>query len=198
MKITLVYLSALVLFSCNSATNKQPAPILQKDTLVEQADTTDKLSSDCARGIPEPVIEKEDYTNAVFTLANDSSTATETLKLSNGDRLTITHTGCEYYTLAFRFETGRYAADTADLKYWYATASKLLTPLISATQAPINIKRGVMFLGYETAKPETELYLNEEIDFGGEDIRESISLNRIEKLSNNKYAVEITFSIGPL
>ena len=42
------------------------------------------------------------------------------------------------------------------------------------------------------------LKLEEQIDFDGEEISSSVSVDRIEKLTDKKYAVEITFAIGPL
>ena len=42
------------------------------------------------------------------------------------------------------------------------------------------------------------LKLKDEIDFGGEDIREYVTLDRIQKIDDKKYAIEISYITGPL
>ena len=45
--------------------------------------------------------------------------------------------------------------------------------------------------------PES-LKLYDEIDCGNSEIRNSITLDKIEKLADKLYAIEISFAIGPL
>ena len=110
----------------------------------------------------------------------------------------ITNTGCEYYYLSFRFETKRFSARTTDTKYWFKRAVELIEKTESGiNDAPIQMKKAAAALkSYlkRTKKPQ----FGEEIDYGGNDIRTFVTVKKIQKLSKNKFALEITFAVGPL
>ena len=127
----------------------------------------------------------------------DSLSGIETVNFENGDKLIIKNWGCEYYVLTFRFETSRFQQDTTDLKYWFKTATGLVTEIFDGVDSPIDIKKGITQLTNHIDS-DKNLKLGDEIDFGGNEIREFVSVDRIEKLTDKKYAVEISFATGSL
>jgi hypothetical protein len=156
----------------------------------------------CARGKAEPIINKTVYPKTTFVLQPDSLSGIETVTFDNGDKLTIKNWGCEYYVLTFRFETSRFQRDTTDLKFWFKTATGLVTEIFNGVDSPIDIKKGITQLAnhIDSDQPTNfrNLKLGDEIDFGGNEIREFVSVDRIEKLTDKKYVVEISFATGPL
>lgn len=157
---------------------------------------------ECTRARAEPIIKKEYYPNSTFDLQADSLTAIEKVQFDNGDKLTIKNWGCEYYDLTFIFETTNFQRDTADLRFWYQASMQLVTSMLAAIDAPIDIKRGLAFLeSYYLADEKNNfqnLKLGEELDFGQSIIRSFVVLDRIELINNNEYGVTISFVKGPL
>lgn len=164
--------------------------------------TNIKKSTDCIRGQAEPIIQKQVYTNSTFVLQPDSISAIETVRFDNHDKLIIRNWGCEYYILTFRFETTKYQHDTTNLEYWFKAAHRLMTGMLEGLDAPIDIKRGLVYLESNILRDEKNgyknLHLGEEIDFGSNDIRSFVTVDRIEKMTDNKFAVTISFATGPL
>jgi hypothetical protein len=156
---------------------------------------------ECVRGAAEPLVNKKYLPNSTFTLQPDSLTGIETVIFDNGDKLTITNHGCEYYALTFRFETSEYTRDST-LAYWFEAAGDLMTKLIAAIDPPIDIKKGVAYLESYVLRDAKNKFrnvkLNDEIDFGGKPVREFLTVNSIEKITDKKYAVELSFYKGPL
>lgn len=210
-KGVLLYLMAiLVLNAC-----KQPskAPAAKQDTLKKvatapatptvQKTVTDTVNEDeCPRGASEPVVKKTVFPNAQFTLQPDHITGIETLTLNNGDKLTIKQSGCEYYVLAFRFETSRYAADTTDVTYWSSTALTLMREVVKGVDVPLEMNVALNKLSARLEKDklnsESKLTLAEEIDFGGPDPRQYLTIDQITQLSNQHYVVQISLTYGPI
>jgi hypothetical protein len=66
----------------------------------------------------------------------------------------------------------------------------------------INFKKGITQLTNYIDSDQSTNFKNlkpgNEIDFGGNEIRNFVSVDRIEKLTDKKYAVEISFATGPL
>jgi len=71
----------------------------------------------CVRGQAEPIVLKGKSLNTTFVLQADSSTAIETVTFDKDNKLIITNGGCEYFVLAFRFETTKFQRDTTNLEY---------------------------------------------------------------------------------
>ena len=115
----------------------------------------------------------------------------------NGDKLIIENGGCVAYVLNFRFETSRFKGDTTDLYYWFPVAGRLLTGILGGYHGAIDIKRGLVYLdsyvGRDAPHQYKDLKLHDDIDFGGKELRTYLYINRIEKLSEIRYAVGITF-----
>lgn len=167
-----------------------------------QKQTEQVQSNDCVRGQAAPVIQKADYPNTIFLLQPDSITAIETVTFDNGDKLIIRNWGCEYYVLTFRFETSKYQHDTTDLAFWFRSADGLMTSMLGGLDAPIDIKRGLVLLDSYISRDEKNGYKNlqlgEEIDFGTNDIRSFLTVDRIEKINDKNFGVTISFTTGPL
>ena len=206
----LILVLTIGLFACNSVINKNksvPEKSVSDDTLSlterQKSETPNQIQiKNCIRGKAKSIINKTAYPQTTFVLQPDSLSGIETVIFDNGEKLTIKNWGCEYYVLTFRFETSRFQQDTTDLKYWFKTATRLVSEIFNGVDAPIDIKKGVNQLKnhIESDQPTNfkNLKLGDEIDFGGSQIRNFVSVDRIEKLTDKKYAVEISFATGPL
>jgi hypothetical protein len=77
-----------------------------------------------------------------------------------------------------------------------------MTGMLGGLDSPIDIKRGLVFLESYYLRDKRNnfknLKLGDEIDFDGSDIRSYVTLDRIEKLSDKKFGVTISFATGPL
>ncbi|MCX6181869.1 MAG: hypothetical protein NT150_08075 [Bacteroidetes bacterium] len=133
---------------------------------------------------------------------SDSLTATETIDFDNGDKLIIKNLGCEYYILTFRFETSRFQDDTNNIQYWYKKTVLLVSELYKGLDAPIDIKKGVDKLITHIDEDMLNNYANlkfgQEIDYGGDEIRDFLTIDKVEKLTDKKFAITISFSTGAL
>jgi hypothetical protein len=152
---------------------------------------------DCPRGIPEPVLDEKKFPGRTFRLQEDR-TGLEKFNFSNGDKLTITNSGCEYIMLTFRFETKKFSGDTTDLKYWSESAVKLFNGIKKNCKTSFDWDKGLQALKnfYSVNTPESQT--GPEIDFGGEDIRSFVSFDRIEQINEKEFAVTVSFGVGPL
>lgn len=164
----------------------------------QELDTIFDMRNDCIRGQAEPIVIPTIENKAHFELQKDSLTGVERFYTTQGDFVEITNSGCEYYTLTFRIETSKYNAETSALKYWYLSTYKLMKDISTQLDSPIEINEGLDALNNYISKNVFELKLEEEIDFGEDVIRSFVTLKKIEKIHQNKYAVIISFSVGPL
>ena len=77
-----------------------------------------------------------------------------------------------------------------------------MSEIAKGLDSPINIDKGtkelINFIDKDQPNNYANLKLQEEIDFGGEDIRNYVAVDRIQKIDDNKYAIEISYVIGPL
>jgi len=159
-------------------------------------------SFECVRATPEPIIKREVYPQTTFARRKNKSLpfndiASETVKFKNGEKLSIEHTGCENYTLIFRFETNRFKRKTADARFWYKTALELMRQAKKGFGSNDLLDNGVKALNSYIKNNKTLKYA-EEISFGGEEIRDVVFLSQVKKLRGNKYQVELSFGTGPL
>ena len=193
----LILVLTIGLFACNSATDKQKKT--SEKPLADSVALTDQqlVRTDCARGAAEPIFKKAAYPQTTFVLQPDSLTGIETVTFDNGDKLTIKNWGCEYYVLTFRFETSRFRQDTTNLYFWFKSAASLTREVLDGMEAPIDIQKGLDKI-VALVDSNGTLKLRDEIDFGAGDIRSFVSVDRVEKVTDKKYAVEISFATGPL
>lgn len=194
----------LLLISCHKSP-KSSIDNLKTDSVdsspIVMADTITPVT-DAVRGQATKIFKSSFFPNSTFVLLGDSITGIETAQLENGDKLILTNCGLEYYTLAFRFETSRFQKDTTDLQFWCRKAIEMMQEIEPGLDSPLNIKLGTRkileFLDNDTKNNYANLSLNNQIDYGGDDIREFVWLNRIEKIDEKRTAIEISYSMGPL
>lgn len=203
LKFTAALFSTLLFVNCqNKSTHKAS---ITKDTLVStQIDSAKIATQDsteevfpCARGAAESVVKEDYFQNATFKLNDDKRTGIETMDLKNGDKLMIRNGGCEYYVLTFRFETERFKADTTDLKYWMEKAAVLMHEIEGGLDTPLDITGGVVAM--ENLLREDKEYLpGQEIVSRPGDMRSFTTFERVQRISDKKFAIEISFGTGPL
>ena len=202
----LIFGLTLGLIACNLSADKQAKnehksvsvdSIKKTETQTINASVKD-FRDDCVRGQAEPIIKKTVFPNTKFILQPDSITAIETVNFNNGDIVTIRNWGCEYYVLTFRFETSRFQADTTAMKYWYVTTYRLLKEMKHGIDAPVDIEKGLQALNNHISKNLSDLQLETEIDFADHGFQQYIIVEQIEKLTNKKFAITVSFATGPL
>jgi hypothetical protein len=208
-----ILMCALIAFSLHACKQPGKAPANKKGTVTKtQTKTlttpspntvTDTTGMDeCPRGVAEPVVKKGVFPDARFTLQPDKRTGIETLTLKGGDKLILTQSGCEYYRLNFRFETSRFAADTGNVPYWGNAALSLMRQVASGLDVPLEIDTALSKLSArldrDKSHNEEKLALGEEIDFVGPDPRQYLIIERVTRLADQRYAVEISLSYGPI
>ena len=216
MRLTIIatILTGLILVSCQTK-NKTDESIAATDKSKEAADTVKPVrveqskkferessnlaadSSGCNRGQAVSVVKKEVYPNALFKLNDDHLSGTETIELKDGDKLVIKNWGCEYYVLTFRFETNRFKADTTDIKYWMDKAIILMSEIEKGLHAPLHISDGTAAI-QTFLKSYKEYQLGDEIVSKEGEIRDFVTFDRIQKLGDQRFAIEISYATGPL
>jgi hypothetical protein len=177
---------------------------MERPVAEEAAPSENKIGAgtNCVRARAVPIVKKAVFPKTKFNLQADSLTAIETVELDNGDKLIIKNWGCEYYILTFNFETCRFLADTTNVPFWYNKAVLLMSELYNGLDSPINIKEGIGQLMNHIDKDSPNNYKNlafhDAVDFGNPIIRGHVLLERVEKLAEKRYAIEISFAKGPL
>ncbi len=205
MKISQVIFLTLFIIgiaSCNSPNIKDDNTSSSNTTNYEldllNADTALSSTDNCTRGVARPILKNSFFPNSTFRLLADSISGIESTSLKNGDRLIIKNWGCEYYTLTFRFITSKHSGNTANLEYWYPVAYKLMAQIIDGLDEPKAIREGLGALNDYFHENRMNLEIAKKIEFGENEIITTVCLDKIEKLENNKYLVQISFSTGPL
>jgi hypothetical protein len=201
---------ALGLSACNQSADRQK-PSADKTAAVEDSSITDvptstnsvkDLRDDCVRGQAEPIVNKSVFPMTTFMVQPDSLTAIETIDFDNGDKVTIQNCGCEYFILSFRFETSRFQEDTANIPYWYGKAALMASELSKGLNESIGMKEGIDSLISHITSDSLNNYANlkfgQEIDYGGDEIRIYATVDGIEKTADNKFAITMSFTAGPL
>lgn len=172
-----------------------------KDNQTEPSNKQD--SFECVRATPESILKKKHFVESNFTLRKNEEypfqmLGFETAKFKNGDKLIIENIGCENYTLVFRFETERFSGQISRTKYWYQAAFQL----IEQTKKGIADDSGLVKNGTKALssyiRTNKNPKLDEEIEFGGKEIRSVVTVRKPIKRRGNTVEIEIAFGIGPL
>jgi hypothetical protein len=198
-----------LLFGCGKKRNGQAVAIADSTLINDVADSVahvdtsnamdDFDNTDCIRGQAQSVTKKTVYPNAIFKLNSDKHTGTETVDLKNGERLIINNWGCEYFVLTFRIETERFQADTTNTIYWLGKAATLMKEIQYGIDAPLNLQLGIDAIPIHLASMDSRSYeLGEEIVFNDDVIRSFVTLDRVQKINEKRFAIEISFATGPL
>lgn len=210
MKFTEILLAVLLVIGCGSKNNpaqnegtvdpSKAADVNFDDTINNQDRETDHFDySECIRGVATPVVNKQMFPNAVFKLNPDNHTGIETVNLRNDEKLVISNTGCEYYVLMFRIETERFQADASNTAYWLQKSTVFMKEIESGIDAPLNIQSGIKAIVNRATTMEDSLYqVGDEIVYHQDLIREFVSLDRVQRIDDKRFAIEISFSKGPL
>lgn len=156
----------------------------------------DTESYDCPLAEAQPVVKKSIYPQSVFKISKDGRTATETVALDRGEQLIVKRWGCEYYVLTFRFETTRFKGDTTDLMYWLDKAVTMMNEVEKGIDVPIDIPGGTA-AALTLAKEKRNYLLGEEIVYHEGSIRSFVTFDRVQKIDDAKFAVEISYASGP-
>ena len=122
----------------------------------------------------------------------------ETVKLNNGDRLTITNSGCEFLTLNFRFETNRRPKNPQDPKYLYQRSARLMRQIVGGLNSPIDLQDGIIALenyGAKNTRPQLDTIIKYQSSI---DFRSVVQLLDRSQPANGRERVEVLFYYGPL
>jgi hypothetical protein len=179
-----------------------PAILVSSGSPVVLADTKPQEFT-CVRAVPTSIVKKAIFRNSSFVLNYTPSgefkipIGIETVRLPNGDKLTIENNGCEFFTLTFKFETARKSKSLGNRRYWSKQIVKLMRQVEPGVASPLSLKRGITALEtYILRQPK--LNFGQEIDYGGKEIRSFVAIDRIERISTSRVGLVVRFSTGPL
>ncbi|MGI8494894.1 MAG: hypothetical protein ACR2L1_06230 [Pyrinomonadaceae bacterium] len=161
-------------------------------------------SDDCVRAIPEPIIKNQVFPKTSFKLVKGKSypfesVGYEKVQIKDGLNLTIINSGCENYTLTFRFEVSNLSHNIKDANFWYGKAVELMLMVKKGIRSQDTglITKGTNAIN-SYIKKNRELKYENYIDFGGSEIRDVVVVDKVKKQGLKKYQIEISYSIGPL
>lgn len=198
----LFFCLVVLLVACDN-TDKSIEQQSSKDSVMTVTTVSTEADSNCIHEEPAGIIEKNAFPNMSFELQPDKKGGIETVNFENGDKLTIKDWGCNDYILTFRFETNRFQSEPTNTGFWYKRTVTLLNEINKKmSDSPINIVFGTNRLmeriEEEVPNGYQNLAFNEELDFEDGDVRTFVRIDKVEQLSDKKFAIEITFSKGPI
>lgn len=202
MKKMFLLAGAVLLFACTTPQKNSVEETVHADSMPAnpQEGTIDTTGwSDCVRGIPEPVFDKQEYPSHEFRLYPDK--AIESVTLKSGDKLVIEHSGCEYVVMTMIFKTVRWKPIGVNRKNtgeWFARAAEIIRAAANEMDAPLDLEGGANKLEELAGAKDSEL--NEEYDYGTGvpgDMRQIVQVSEIKEAKDSTM-LKITFAIGPL
>ena len=208
----LLFCLTFLIIACNNADKPAEQQVIEKkagqDSMPGASNATNGKTIiseggiSCVRDVPQPIIKKGEFSKTSFDLQKDKQIGIETTDFENGDKLIIKNWGCDYYVLTFRFETSRFQSELTNIPFWYKRAVTLLNEVNKKMDAPIDIIKGTERLMNQIEEEVPNGYQNllfdKELDFEEGAIRSFVSLDKVEQLTDNKFAISITFAKGPL
>jgi Fe-S cluster assembly iron-binding protein IscA len=199
----LLYVVLIAMPGCHSQTESNTDDAIAYDSVEAAADTLPQGAGDgvyfvdCPRGTPERIVKASVEPQPTFELDKGKNIASEVLQFQNGDRIVVKNGGCEYFVVTFRFETNRFQADTTDMMYWLDKSAVLVGEISEAIDAPLDFNDGVAMIKKMNG-PEVKYEPGQEIVYSEGEIRQYTTLDRVEQLDPSRYAVEVTFALGPI
>ena len=199
----LLYVVLIAMPGCHSRTESDTDDTIAYDSVEASADTLPQGTGDgvyfvdCPRGVPERIVKASVEPQPTFDLDKRKNIASEILQFQNGDRIVVKNGGCEYFVVTFRFETNRFKADTTDMMYWLDKSAVLVAEISEAIDAPLDFNDGVAMIKRMNG-PEVKYEPGQEIVYSEGEIRQFTTLDRVEQLDPSRYAVEVTFALGPI
>lgn len=207
MKYIFLSLAVTTFFACSSPAVKQEEQSHVIDSAIAPpAVETERTriaetGTDCKRKEPMPIVKKGSFPDERFELQPGRQVGIETFKNQNGEKVTIKNWGCEYIALTFHFETARFEGELSNTGFWYKRTATLLNELSGKLDAPIDIAKGaeriVTEIENDVPNGYQNLKLNKELDFE-DSPRSFVSIDKVEKIDSQKFAIEVTFAKGPL
>ena len=165
--------------------------------IVQKSDSV-LVEEQCVRGQAEPILRKNKFPHSLFKINEDGLTGTETTDLQDGDSLIITNGGCEYYVLVFRFETSRFQGDTTDINFWAPKIVDFMTQIHDGVDSPIDLEKGTATLRDFIKGNRNQIELSQDVTFEPGEIRTYLTIDRVQKIDNKRYGLEISYIVGPL
>ena len=199
----LLYVVLIAMPGCQPRTESNTDDTIAYDSVEASADTLPQGNGDgvyfvdCPRGAPERIVKASVEPQPTFELDKGKNVASEVLQFQNGDRIVVKNGGCEYFVVTFRFETSRFKADTTDMMYWLDKSAVLVAEISEAIDAPLDFNDGVAMIKRMNG-PEVKYEPGQEIVYSQGEIRQYTTLDRVEQLEPSRYAVEVTFALGPI
>lgn len=205
---TLLFLSSIyMLFACSNYSEPKvielevPEKEEKQQLKTEPISPEDTLNYDCTRSIPGPVLDSTQFPDWNFKLEKVQEgnvlQGIEFALLKSGNSLTITNSGCEYYSLIFEFTTGNHSEKTDNLAYWAKTIVSLLNEIKDHCDAPVD---------WETLEKEllkayqanSKSALKKELIINDSEIGTVASLEKIEQLDKQMFKISLQYTVGPL
>lgn len=179
-----------------------PALILTA-VFVLNAEGQNENSTECVRAKPESVLNRKLFPKAKFKLEKNKSfpfefVGFETVRLKNGDDLTIKNYGCENYSLDFRFKTKRFKNNINRTKFWYQTAAQLMDSVLNGLAKDVYLPRAGTKALKAHIRKNKNLRFDDYIYFSDGEIKQGFNLAAVRKSQKGNYIVEISFGTGPL
>lgn len=207
-----VYIGILILtaMSCNTTEDTTKAET-KEEPLVDTTVSTPSLmpektviaetGTNCKHTVAQSVVKKGTYPKATFQLQADKNSGVDKIEFDNGDRLTIKNWGCDYAALTFYFETTRFQDEPTNAGFWYKRTVTLLNEVNKSLETIVDVVDGTDRLVTQIENNISDGYqnlrLDEELPFGEDEIRNFVIIHKVEKLSDKKYGIEVTFAKGP-
>lgn len=208
-----IYAGMLVLTSigCNSTQDTVQTEV-KEEALVDTTTSTPSLmpektvisetGTNCKHAVSQSLVKKGSYPNATFQLQTDKNSGVDNIKFDNGDILTIRNWGCNYAALTFYFETSRFQDEPTNAGFWYKRTVTLLNEVHKNLETNVDVAKGTERLVTQIENNISDGYQNlkfdEELPFGEDAMRNFVIIQKVEKLSDKKYGIEVTFAKGPL
>ncbi len=163
-----------------------------------------KNEFECVRSGPERILKKRSYPKATFVLDKDKDNRFEKIgyervRLDRKTKLTIVNYGCENYTLIFRFEINESGQKVGNTRFWYQKLITLMQGLkngIRSKDASF-VDRGTRALS-SYVKRNRVVRTQKHIKFGGTEIEEMVSMERVIKKGPNRFIIAASYGVGTL